>query len=161
MPLIAPPVPSPRFLAAPLRILPESLAHQPLEKTINLIFREPLEDGEFDFLEDAWVKLDITDMELEFFIGFDGEQLKLSGQRPSDVVFKGDSKAFATLASRTEDPDTLFFQRRLMIEGDTELGLALKNLLDSLDTEQLPPSLRQLVKLGEKLSGLVKRSRVH
>jgi predicted lipid carrier protein YhbT len=27
----------------------------------------------------------------------------------------------------------LFFQRRLVIEGDTELGLALKNLLDSLD----------------------------
>jgi predicted lipid carrier protein YhbT len=27
----------------------------------------------------------------------------------------------------------LFFQRRLVIEGDTELGLRLKNLLDSVE----------------------------
>ena len=26
--------------------------------------------------------------------------------------------------------DTLFFRRRLVIEGDTELGLAVKNLLE-------------------------------
>ena len=32
-----------------------------------------------------------------------------------------------------EDPDTLFFKRKLQIEGDTELGLITKNLLDSVD----------------------------
>jgi predicted lipid carrier protein YhbT len=42
------------------------------------------------------------------------------------------------LVSRQEDPDTLFFLRRLMIEGDTELGLAVKNLLDSRDPDDLP-----------------------
>jgi predicted lipid carrier protein YhbT len=31
------------------------------------------------------------------------------------------------------DPDTLFFSRRLTIEGDTELGLLLKNRLDALE----------------------------
>jgi hypothetical protein len=35
------------------------------------------------------------------------------------------------LALRREDPDTLFFTRRLVLEGDTELGLALKNALDA------------------------------
>jgi predicted lipid carrier protein YhbT len=34
---------------------------------------------------------------------------------------------------REEDPDTLFFARRLTIEGDTELGLVAKNLLDGID----------------------------
>ena len=34
---------------------------------------------------------------------------------------------------REEDPDTLFFNRKLHIEGDTELGLITKNLLDSVD----------------------------
>jgi len=34
---------------------------------------------------------------------------------------------------REEDPDTLFFNRKLVIEGDTELGLIVKNLLDSID----------------------------
>ena len=31
-----------------------------------------------------------------------------------------------------EDPDRLFFERRLVIEGDTELGLVLKNTLDAI-----------------------------
>ena len=38
------------------------------------------------------------------------------------------------LARREEDPDTLFFSRRLALEGDTELGLLFKNTIDSLDT---------------------------
>jgi predicted lipid carrier protein YhbT len=37
------------------------------------------------------------------------------------------------LASRREDPDTLFFHRRLCIEGETETGLHVKNLLDALE----------------------------
>ena len=40
---------------------------------------------------------------------------------------------FIALARREEDPDTLFFARRLAVEGDTELGLVLKNLLDGID----------------------------
>ena len=44
-------------------------------------------------------------------------------------------REFALLVSRQEDPDTLFFQRRLTIEGDTELGLEVKNILDALDHE--------------------------
>lgn len=40
---------------------------------------------------------------------------------------------FLQLARRRVDPDTLFFARRLLIEGDTELGLLLKNRLDALD----------------------------
>ncbi|MEF1307042.1 SCP2 sterol-binding domain-containing protein, partial [Vibrio owensii] len=43
---------------------------------------------------------------------------------------------------RKEDPDTLFFQRRLSIEGDTELGLEVKNLMDSVDLEQLPKAMQ-------------------
>ena len=42
------------------------------------------------------------------------------------------------VAGRKEDPDTLFFQRRLSIEGDTELGLEVKNLMDNIEFEQLP-----------------------
>lgn len=37
------------------------------------------------------------------------------------------------LARREEDPDTLFFSRRLTLEGDTELGLLVENTLDALD----------------------------
>jgi predicted lipid carrier protein YhbT len=45
---------------------------------------------------------------------------------------------FARMMLREDDPDTLFFQRRLLIEGDTELGLIVKNLLDSVDWSDTP-----------------------
>lgn len=47
-----------------------------------------------------------------------------------DVTMRGSLRDFAALALRREDPDTLFFQRRLTVEGETETGLHLKNLLD-------------------------------
>ena len=35
--------------------------------------------------------------------------------------------------------DTLFFSRRLSMEGDTELGLIVKNTLDALEFPVLAP----------------------
>ena len=66
------------------------------------------------------------------------------------VWTRGNGREFLLRASRQEDPDTLFFRRRLMIEGDTDLGLGIKNLLDSLDPDGWPPRLWQLIcALGE------------
>lgn len=67
-----------------------------------------------------------------------GPQLTLDafGLRPAfgkaDVTVRASLPDFLALALRREDPDTLFFSRRLVLEGDTELGLAIKNALDSL-----------------------------
>ncbi|MDR2364889.1 MAG: SCP2 sterol-binding domain-containing protein [Zoogloeaceae bacterium] len=56
---------------------------------------------------------------------------------PPDVTFRGELHAYLRLLTRQDDPDTLFFKRQLSIEGDTELGLSIKNLLDAIDW---PPS---------------------
>ncbi|MDR3053816.1 MAG: SCP2 sterol-binding domain-containing protein [Zoogloeaceae bacterium] len=58
----------------------------------------------------------------------------------ADVSFRGELHAYLKLLTRQEDPDTLFFNRQLTIEGDTELGLAIKNLLDAIE---LPPGLER------------------
>lgn len=50
-----------------------------------------------------------------------------------DVAIRASAYDYWRLARREEDPDTLFFARRLVIEGDTELGLALKNALDAVE----------------------------
>jgi predicted lipid carrier protein YhbT len=55
----------------------------------------------------------------------------------ADVTFTASAEDFARLALRLEDPDTLFFNRRLLIEGDTDLGLGVKNLLDGVELETL------------------------
>lgn len=67
-----------------------------------------------------------------------GPQLTLDaiGLRPAlgrpDVTIRASLADYAALALRREDADTLFFTRRLVIEGDTALGLELKNALDAL-----------------------------
>ena len=70
-------------------------------------------------------------------LGF-GPQLTLDaiGLRPAfgkpDVTVRATLPDYLALARRREDPDTLFFTRRLVLEGDTELGLEIKNALDAL-----------------------------
>ncbi len=70
-------------------------------------------------------------------LGF-GPQLTLDrlGLRPvlgaPDVTIRASLEDYVRLALRRDDPDTLFFTRRLVIEGDTALGLSIKNALDAL-----------------------------
>ena len=54
-----------------------------------------------------------------------------------DLHFAARLSAFLQMVSRQEDPDTLFFNRSLSIEGDTELGLRVKNMLDALEWPQV------------------------
>jgi O2-independent ubiquinone biosynthesis accessory factor UbiT len=42
------------------------------------------------------------------------------------------SSSFLRLLRGDDDPDRLFFERALVMEGDTELGLVLKNTLDAI-----------------------------
>ncbi len=66
-----------------------------------------------------------------------------ASRRP-DVVIRAKPRDYLALALRREDPDTLFFTRRLAIEGDTELGLVVKNALDAVDWDALPAPLAQV-----------------
>lgn len=51
----------------------------------------------------------------------------------ADLTVSASAQDFVLLARRKEDPDTLFFNRRLAMEGDTELGLLVKNTLDAIE----------------------------
>lgn len=62
----------------------------------------------------------------------------LSAVQAPDLTFRAKLSAYLQLVARQEDPDTLFFNRQLSIEGDTELGLAIKNLLDAVEWPSLP-----------------------
>ncbi|MBS1189960.1 MAG: hypothetical protein H6R10_1752 [Rhodocyclaceae bacterium] len=61
--------------------------------------------------------------------------------RTPDLAFAANLSAYLQLLARQEDPDTLFFNRELSIEGDTELGLVVKNMLDAIDWPKVPALL--------------------
>lgn len=150
--------PIPLLLAAGDRILPLTrhtpwfVRHQAMQQGLNRVFAEAIADGLFDILDDRWVQLCIHDLGLHWCITKSprSNHLRVARHAPAEVTIGGNWREFLLLASRQEDPDTLFFRRRLQIDGDTELGLAVKNLIDSLDSESLPKWLWRTVEtLGQ------------
>ena len=80
------------------------------------------------------LRLYVTDAGLSFdFIWSKGGFVAGWDHALPDLVISATAHDFVKMARRQEDPDTLFFNRRLTMEGDTELGLIVKNTLDSLD----------------------------
>lgn len=53
--------------------------------------------------------------------------------RKPDLIISARARDFLALMAREEDADTLFFSRRLLMEGETELGLLVKNTLDTIE----------------------------
>jgi predicted lipid carrier protein YhbT len=130
----------PRALAFPSSLIPFFVQKKLLSELLAKVFAEAIEDGDLEFLEDKWLKVVVTDMQLTWYISFSNENLVIAEHcEKEDVSFSGAANEFILIAGRKEDPDTLFFQRRLSIQGDTELGLEIKNLLDNLDFDNLPP----------------------
>ncbi|MFK5894789.1 MAG: SCP2 sterol-binding domain-containing protein [Pseudomonadota bacterium] len=137
-----------RFLPQP----PHFLQKIVVEKALKHALSEQIAMGEFDFLQGHCLHLNVKDMNLDFYLSYDGNQLVLVPEdTPADVHFSGNSKELILLASRTEDPDSFFFQRRLTIEGDTELGLYIKNIIDSVDFDSWPNWLNSLMALMAEL----------
>ncbi len=124
----------PRLFALPLKIMPFRPQRAIAQKAFQSIFAEALQEGDFDFLQQQWVCIEIDDLGLRWYFSVDAHRQMLIEKRGSDqATIKGGWKAFLELASRQKDPDTLFFQRRLMISGDTDLCHGVKNLLDSIE----------------------------
>jgi len=141
----------PKILRPSLRFVPFSAQKSLLIPALHSIFSEAIEDGDFEFLQDKWLKISIIDLQLDWWLSFDQNQLIMAAPNENiieDVSFSANGDDLVLIAGRKQDPDTLFFQRRLKIEGDTELGLEVKNLIDAIDVDQLPSSVHSLVDFG-------------
>ncbi|RFA29952.1 hypothetical protein CAI21_09035 [Alkalilimnicola ehrlichii] len=138
----------PNLVLAPIRFLPKPLLNCAFLQVLNSSLRQPLSEGELDFLEGRCLRVCVDDLQLQwqFSLSPQGRLTLVGGE--ADVTIGGNSSDLLLLAARREDPDTLFFQRRLRLEGDTELGLYVKNLMDSLELDVLPLPLRWGVERG-------------
>ncbi|HAZ77738.1 MULTISPECIES: SCP2 domain-containing protein [Enterobacteriaceae] len=141
---------APSLLSVPVKLAPFALKRQVLEQLLRWQFQQALADGELAFLEGRWLSIEVRDIGLRWFTSVENEQLIVRESAAADVSFSADASDLLMIAARKQDPDTLFFQRRLVIEGDTELGLYVKNLMDAIELEQMPKPLRvMLLQLAE------------
>ncbi|XVB27573.1 ubiquinone anaerobic biosynthesis accessory factor UbiT [Citrobacter koseri] len=132
----------PSLMSVPVKLTPFALKRQVLEQVLSWQFRQALADGELEFLEGRWLSIHVRDIGLLWYTSVVDGRLVVSQQADADVSFSADASDLLMIAARKQDPDTLFFQRRLVIEGDTELGLYVKNLMDAIELEQMPKALR-------------------
>jgi len=126
----------PAPLALPLKIIPSSIHSKALVMTLNRIFHDDLKQGDLDFLQDKYIHITIEDAGIEYQISLKQNRIVTADKNQTpDLRLKGTVYDYLLLASRREDTDTLFFSRRLHMQGDTELGLYVKNFLDGLDMD--------------------------
>lgn len=109
-----------------------NIATRVVAAAVNHLMRGQALAARLGDLSGKRIRLQLTEpsVALTFEIGADGVQ---PASLDPHVTMSGALADFVALALRREDPDTLFFQRRLVVEGETETGLHLKNLLDGCD----------------------------
>jgi len=149
----------PSLLKRPLSALPARLHSMMVAKALGQVFAAEIADGELDFLRGRTVRITVEDAGVAIGLSLQGSRfIAVPHRQPADLTIRGTVYDYLLLIGEREDPDTLFFQRRLGMEGDTDLGVHLKNFLASVEMASLPlpvairPLLDRGVSLYERLA---------
>lgn len=141
-----------------LRTLPDTLHSELLSRLFSHLLKGQYMAEQLVDLDGKRLSIGISDTKTELLFRIDGHRIvrqpRQQSPQPWDVRISGKLADFWLLASRKEDPDTLFFSRALTIEGETEAGLYLKNLLDALEFDS-QAHIEEV--LGKRLGGLANR----
>lgn len=126
-----PPVPARvRAVVSRLPVRPPSAL---LALALNRLWWPLLDESARHGLAGKVVELQVDDLGLSCRLVADRSGLHAAGgsQVPS-VRLRAAAATYWRLLQGQDDPDTLFFERALVMEGDTEFGLFLKNTLDAV-----------------------------
>lgn len=149
--------PPPTRWAPLLRQLPPAWQGPLLEAAVARVLEPPLRAGLLDFMQGRRLGIEVCDLGLRWVLALQGDRLRAT-QEPADATVRGSATDLLLLASRLEDADTLFFQRRLELTGDTELGLTVRNLLDRLPWEEVPLGVRILLDRAARTARAARRA---
>ena len=118
-----------------LRSVPDSIHSQLFCRLCTQLLRGQSIVKKLQKLDSKIIRLTITDTGNSWCFRFANEGLEAVTNKHAavDVHIKGCLKNFLLLATHNEDPDTLFFNQELCLEGNTEDGLYLRNILDAME----------------------------
>ena len=112
---------------------------------LNLVLRRDLPHDVYLQLIGRRVEIVVSDWGVRFRFGVSSERFTPLAQSAAiDLSITASARDFALLASGDEDADTLYFDRRVVVEGDTELALLIKNTLDALPAPKMRKCIRAL-----------------
>lgn len=130
----------PPFLAALGGRLPPFPGAVLFAAGLNVALRPHLPQDVRVQLQGRHLRIRVRDAGVAFDVAWNGARFvaRSAGAEPDLEIAAGAADMLA-LMRRETDPDTLFFGRRLSMQGDTELGLLVKNTLDALEIVLPPP----------------------
>ncbi len=141
----------PRPLGAALALLPKYPHSLFFSQALNLALGRLIKPELLEPLHGKRISIRVTDAGIGFFFTINSSGfVACRDDKAPDLAISATAHDFLLLATRKEDPDTLFFSRRLVVEGDTELGLIAKNTLDTVELPKLDFSLLLPGKILEK-----------
>lgn len=101
---------------------------------LNTMLQRGLLPADMSLFAGRKFEIDVLDAGIKVrFSATDTKFIDSKFEGTPDLRLAANGIDFMRMMLREEDPDTLFFNRKLQIEGDTELGLITKNLLDSVE----------------------------
>ncbi|RPH63512.1 MAG: sterol-binding protein [Burkholderiales bacterium] len=119
-----------RGLVARLPIRPPSFV---LALALDRLLRPQLSDDVAQQLADRIVEIEVCDLGLRCRLTLTSAGFRaVPDGGPVTLRVAADATSYLRLLRGEEDADRLFFERALVMEGDTEYGLILKNTLDAL-----------------------------
>lgn len=134
-------VPPPARWKPFVRRVPAPLQRRLLEQAVASVLAGPVARGALDFMQGRRLGVEVSDLGLQWTLELRGSRLVVVDDAPEARV-RASATDLLLLAARLEDADSLFFQRRLEVTGDTELGLTARNALDRLPWDAVPLAVR-------------------
>lgn len=140
---------SPENLSTVATKLPFLINQTLIEQVCNKVFLEQINEGEFEFLTNKHLQVEIIDAQLYVILTYQNNRLCCTGfakeSNHSEVTLSISTLDAISLIQQEVDPDTLFFQRKLKIKGDTELAHHIKNTIDTLNPDLLPRFIMKVI----------------
>lgn len=134
----APGLPAPlqaaaRRLRAIVRRLPTAPPSFVVARALDRLLLPRLDAQQRSLLAHRCVEVEVLEpgLRVRLLLGERGFEVAGAGTPPV-VVIRAQARALWRLLRGEDDADRLFFDRALVIEGDTEFGLVLKNTLDAI-----------------------------
>lgn len=149
----------PPALARIVSRLPQWPPSAALAFGLNLALGRAVARDALEALQGRRIAVQVTDAGLHLKLDYSARGFSPSfDSAAADVTIRAASFDLLELVRRQVDADSLFFNRRLVMEGDTELGLLVKNTLESVDFDALFETLPLPGRVRDVLSARYRRS---
>jgi predicted lipid carrier protein YhbT len=125
-----------RGAASRLRALVRRLPVQPpsfvAARALDQLLWPRLDASQRELLAGRTVEVELIESGLRVRLRMGARGFEVAPPGPAAVTLRARTAALWRLARGIDDADRLFFDRALVMEGDTEFGLAIKNTLDAV-----------------------------